>query len=271
MERLSWVPDDIDHHRPSAARIYDCYLGGSHNFAADREVAERIVQLVPEVPRIARANRSFLRRAVVHLLHAGIRQFLDLGSGIPTAGNVHEITQRVDPAARVVYVDIDPVAVAHGRGILAGNDRVAMVQADLRAPQAVWSDPAVRDVLDRTEPIAILMVAVLHFLSDAERPAEVIAGYRDAVVRGSYLAISHIHRVDAPAPVRAETLGLYARAGMPLTPRTEAELSAFFAGFDLVEPGLVALPEWRPDSPPDDDDTAGPLSLGFRAGVGRKA
>jgi hypothetical protein len=287
-ERLNWTPDEIDLDRPSPARVYDYYLGGSHNYAVDRETARQIVRLVPETPRFARANRSFLRRAVEHLVAAGIRQFLDIGSGIPTAGNVHEIAQRAAQDARVTYVDIDPIAVAHSRAILADNDRVAVVQDDLRTPERVLSDPELLRVLDLDEPVAILMISLLHFVPDSDDPAGVIARYRDAVVAGSYLALSHIRRVPDPPADGLKTLEIYKRIGAPLTPRSDAELRAFFTGFELVPPGLVALQEWRPetiDGPdadlgglrvgdhplgPDGDRLPGGIRAGFCAGVGRK-
>jgi hypothetical protein len=269
-EPLSWTADDIDRNRPSAARVYDYYLGGSHNYAVDREMARQIVRLVPQTPRYARANRAFLRRAVEYLVDAGVRQFLDICSGIPTAGNVHEIAHRTAPDARVAYVDIDPIAVAHGRTILAGDDRVAVVQDDLRAPDRVLSDPGLLRVLDLDRPVAILMISLLHFVPDSDDPAAVIGRYRDACATGSYLALSHIQRTLGPHPEGRETLAMYERAGAPLTPRTEAELMPFFAGFDLVEPGLVALQRWRPDAVADDPRPDG-NETGFRAGVGRKS
>jgi SAM-dependent methyltransferase len=247
-ERLSWTPDDIDLDRPSPARVYDYYLGGSHNYAVDREMARQIVRLMPQTPRFARANRSFLRRAVEYLVAAGVRQFLDIGSGIPTAGNVHEIAQRTAPDARVAYVDIDPIAVAHSRAILAGNDRVAVVGEDLRTPERVLSDPELLRVLDLDQPVAILMISLLHFVPDSDDPAGVIARYRDAVAAGSYLALSHIQRIPDPPADGLETLAIYERIGAPLAPRSAAELAAFFTGFDLVEPGLVALQDWHPET-----------------------
>jgi S-adenosyl methyltransferase len=265
--------------------VYDYYLGGSHNYAVDRELARQIVRLVPDTPRYARANRSFLRRAVEYLVSVGVRQFLDIGSGIPTAGNVHEIAQRAAPDARVTYVDIDPIAVAHSRAILTGNERVSVVQEDLRRPERVLSDPELLRVLDLDRPVAILMISLLHFVPDSDDPAEVIARYRDAVTTGSYFALSHIQRVPDPSAEGRETLALYERIGAPLVPRTEAELTSFFAGFDLVDPGLVALPDWHPetvdlidgtdgvvgagDEDPADWEPGRPLS-GFCAGVGRK-
>jgi hypothetical protein len=287
-ERLNWTPDEIDLERPSPARVYDYYLGGSHNYAVDRETARQIVRLVPETPRFARANRSFLRRAVEFLVAAGVRQFLDIGSGIPTAGNVHEIAQRAAPDARVTYVDIDPIAVAHSRAILAGNDQVAVVQDDLRTPERVLSDPELLRVLDLDQPVAILMISLLHFVPDSNDPAGVIARYRDAVAAGSYLALSHIRRIPDPPADGLKTLDIYKRIGAPLTPRSDAELRAFFAGFELVPPGLGALQEWRPetiDGPDadlggirvgdrpdgrDGDRLPGGIRAGFCAGVGRK-
>lgn len=262
-----WTLEDIDLDRPSAARVYDYYLGGSHNYAVDREMGRRIVGLIPQVPRVARANRSFLRRAVQHLVSLGIRQFLDIGAGLPTVGPVHEIAQRAAPETRVAYVDIDPIAVAHGRLILADNDRVAVVREDLRRPEQVLSDPRLMRVLDLDQPVAILMIALLHFVPDDDDPAGVIGRYRDAVAPGSYLAISHLNEVPGAPPAGAEALKLYERFGTPLTPRPEAELAALFAGFDLIEPGLVAPSRWHPEAPPGAED---PVDSWARVGVGRK-
>jgi hypothetical protein len=279
VERPRWAPEGIDLSRPSAARVYDYWLGGSHNYAADREMGRQIARLMPEVPRFARANRSFLRRAVEYLVAAGVRQFLDIGSGIPTAGNVHEIAQRVAPDTRVAYVDIDPIAIAHSQAILADNDRVAVVGQDLRAPERILADPALRRVLDLDRPVAILMVSLLHFIADADDPAGLIASYRDAVPAGSYLALSHIQRVPDPPPNGVEILALYDRVGTPLMPRTDGELMPFFTGFDMVDPGLVALTDWRPDTLDGAPAAGGPdrvrpvsddVLTGFRAGVGRK-
>ncbi|HEU4422565.1 MAG TPA: SAM-dependent methyltransferase [Pilimelia sp.] len=270
MERLSWVPDDVDLNRPSAARVYDFYLGGSHNFAVDRAMGRQVIQFMPEVPRIARANRAFLRRAVEYLVAAGVRQFLDIGSGIPTAGNVHEIAQHADPAVRVAYVDIDPVAVAHSRTILRANDRTAVVQADLRQPDQVLAGLDKTALFDLDQPVAILVISMLHFVPDSDDPTGVVAEYRDAVAPGSYLALSHIHKLAEPVPHGDDILDVYARVGTPLTPRTEAELMAFFDGFELVEPGLVGLPSWHPDSPEDVERAGEMLRRGFRVGIGRK-
>jgi SAM-dependent methyltransferase len=269
-------PDGVDLDRPSTARVYDYYLGGSHNYAVDREMAREIVRLMPAVPRIARANRGFGRRVVEYLLTVGVRQFLDIGSGIPTAGSIHEIAQHTAPDARVAYVDIDPIAVAYGRATLAGNERVVVVQEDLRRPGWVLSDADLLRVLDLRQPVAILMLSLLHFVPDSDDPAGVIARYRDAVAAGSYLAISHIERLSDPPSDGEQILKVYEQVGTPLTPRTEAELMSFFAGFDLVEPGLVAVSLWRPEDVDDPDAIDGPdaeadyATVGFRAAVGRK-
>lgn len=265
--RPDWAPPEVDLDRPSAARMYDYTLGGSHNFAADRQLAEQIRQFVPEGPEIARANRAFLRRAVRFLIGEGVCQFLDLGSGIPTVGNVHEVAQQTDPEARVVYVDNDPVAVAHTRSILAGDERAAVVHADLLRPDDVLAAPEVRGLLDLTQPVGLLTVSVLHFVSDDAGLGGVLARYRDAVVPGSYLALSHgTHETDPEREERAKAL--YARSANPLTVRTREEITALFDGFDLVEPGVVWLPQWRPDSPGDVDGR--PERFLALAGAGRK-
>jgi S-adenosyl methyltransferase len=262
-----WAPAGIDLNRPSAARVYDFYLGGFHNFAADREMGRQAVGMWPELPEIMQANRGFLRRAVEFLVDSGVRRFLDLGSGIPTVGNVHEVAQRGAPDAQVVYVDNDAVAVEHSRAILAGDDRTAVVQADLREPDSVRSDPAVRDLLDTDEPVALLMVAVLHFVPAEADPAGLVAKLRDAVPAGSFLALSHAV-AGQQADRAAEHRGLYQRTATPMTMRTQDEVAGFFDGYELVEPGLVYLPLWRPD--PGDPPVERPERMTGLAGVGRK-
>nr|BFF02287.1 SAM-dependent methyltransferase [Streptoalloteichus tenebrarius] len=251
--------------RPSAARVYDYWLGGSHNFAVDRALAEQALRIVPELPEITRANRAFLRRAVRYCLDNGIRQFLDLGSGIPTVGNVHEVAQSVAPESRVVYVDSDPVAVAHSRAILAGNERAEVVQADACDPDAVLGAPGTRRLIDPDQPLAVLMLALLHFVPDSDDPAGIIGRYRDAGPSGSYLVLSH--GTDAADERRAGMKELYARSTTPLALRPPDAVAALFAGYELVEPGVVYLPEWRPDpaEAPDED----PARFGVLAGVGR--
>ncbi|WP_405430537.1 SAM-dependent methyltransferase [Micromonospora sp. NBC_00617] len=266
MQRPDWAPDTIDIERPSVARMYDYYLGGSHNFAADRAAAQAMVAAVPEAPLMAQANRAFLRRAVHHLAEAGVRQFLDIGSGIPTVGNVHEIAQRIDPESRVVYVDVDPVAVAHSREILAGNARAVVVQEDLRHPERILAHPDVRKLLDLSQPVAVMVVAVLHFVSDDDRPAELLATLRDALAPGSYLVLSQASDDGRSEDERAEAERVYRRTDNPLWIRNRAELTALFDGFELVDPGVVWVPQWRPDTPESAEDAERAVFMG---GVGR--
>jgi hypothetical protein len=257
----------IDLERPSAARVYDFYLGGFHNFAADREMGRQAVQAWPDLPEIMRANRGFLRRAVEFLVDAGIRQFLDLGSGIPTVGNVHEVAQRLAPDTRVMYVDNDPVAVEHSHAILAGDERTQVLEADLRDPDSVLGAPELAKLFDLSEPIAVLMVAVLHFVPDDADPAALVARFRDAVPSGSYLALSHA-TAGEQADRAAEHRGLYQRTATPMTMRTRDQVVALFDGWELVEPGVVYLPQWRPD--PDTPGVDRPERMTGLAGVGRK-
>jgi SAM-dependent methyltransferase len=267
MERPDWAPADVDVERPSVARIYDYLLGGSHNFAADREMAHKMTAVKPDLPQQARANREFLHRAVRFLVGVGVRQFLDIGSGIPTLGNVHEIAQQAAPEARVAYVDIDPVAVAHSRSILAGNDRVTVIQEDLRRPDAILAHPDVRALLDLTRPLGVLLVAVLHAIPDADDPSGIVARLREVLVPGSYLVIGHFTD-DSQPNVVGEVERLARQTTTPVTPRTRAQVERFFAGFDLVDPGLVWVPQWRPDSPGDVPDRP-ELATNY-VGVGRK-
>jgi len=268
VERPTWAPEGVRLDQPSAARVYDYLLGGSHNSAADRHVAWQILEAMPDARDAARVNRAFLRRAVRFLVDAGIRQFLDLGAGIPTAGNVHEIAQGLAPDARVVYVDVDPVAVAHGRVLLAGNDRAAVVQADMREPDRVLASRQVGRLLDLDAPVGLLMVAILHVIPDPDDPAGLVARYRDTVAAGSYLTISH-----ATADSRPEVMGKLQAITrrIPTTrasPRSHERIGTFFAGFELVDPGLVWVPQWRPD--PDDEPNPQPERTVTYGGVGRK-
>src|SRR5215470_9279763 len=187
VDRPAWVTEDIDLDRPSIARVYDFFLGGSHNFAVDRAMAEQLLTLAPDVAEIMRANRAFLRRAVRFMVGEGINQFLDIGSGIPTVGNVHEVAQAADPDARVVYVDIDPVAYAHSRAMLKGNDKVVIVRADLREPDVILGSPEVAQLLDLSRPVGLLIVSVLHFIEDSLEPQPAVARLREAMPSGSFL------------------------------------------------------------------------------------
>jgi hypothetical protein len=265
LDRPAWAPSGVDTERPSPARIYDYMLGGSHNFAVDRRMAEYVLSVAPQIRPTAHANRAFLRRAVEYLAGAGIRQFLDLGSGIPTVGNVHEVAQRVAPDARVVYVDIDPVAVAHSRAIVAGDERVAVLQADVRQPETIMSDPLL-GLLDLDEPVAVLLVGLLHFIPDTDDPRRLVGALRDAVVPGSYLAISQVATPAEMTPEQREMAERYQQA-TPVALRRPEEIAAFFDGLELVEPGLVDPSAWRPDP----SEAADPAELvPSYAGVGRK-
>jgi S-adenosyl methyltransferase len=256
----------IDTERPSAARMYDYFLGGAHNFAVDRQVAEQLIAKFPETPLIARQNRAFLRRAVEFLVDAGVRQFLDIGSGVPTVGHVHEIAQRAAPESRVVFVDIDPIAVAHSRLILADNDRTATIQQDVRNPEQIIEAAEVRDLLDLEQPIAVLVVALFHFVPDADDPADILSRLTASLASGSYLVISHF-TTDARQDA-VEGMEIYRRSGIEIASRTRAQVEALFNGFDLIDPGVVWVPQWRPESPDEVGDH--PEASGVYAGVGRK-
>jgi SAM-dependent methyltransferase len=273
MDTTQWTPADVDLRRPNAARVYDFYLGGSHNFAVDREMAQRAIALWPEVPMIIRANRAFLRRAVRFLVQAGVRQFLDLGSGIPTVGNVHEIARAEAPDARVVYVDIDPIAAAHAAIILGDDPHVGIIQADLRHPDAVLTHRRLRSLLDLDQPVAVLMVAVLHFVPDADDPAAVIEEYRKRLGTGSYLAISHATQDGQQPRQTAEHQSLYRRTATPMTMRSHDALTKMLQGWQLLDPGLVRLPLWRPEPgealPHDPQTFAGYAALGRNADPAR--
>jgi SAM-dependent methyltransferase len=260
------VPEGVAAERPSVARLYDYFLGGHHNFAADRQMARRLLQAEPNARHIVTENRAFLGRAVRFLLAAGVRQFLDLGSGIPTQENVHEIAQRGAPESRVVYVDNDPVAVAHSRQILSGNERAIVIHQDMRHAEAVLAHPRVAGLLDFRQPIGVLMVTVLHFVPDADDPADVVRRLTASLVPGSHLVISHATHEAAPGAA-AKVEELYISTSAAARTRSHAEIARFFAGFDLVEPGLVYLPLWRPEAPAAADH---PERAWFYAGVGRK-
>ncbi len=253
---------------PSPARMYDALLGGSHNFEVDRQAAEQGKALVPDLPRLALSNRAFLRRAVRFLVDSGVRQFLDIGSGIPTAGNVHEIAQEIDPECRVLYVDIDPVAVAHARAILSDNDNATAVEADLRKPAELMERAGATGLIDLDQPVGVLLIAVLHLLADDDRPAEMVSDLRAVMPTGSFVAISHL--TSATRPEDAAKLGANAanKSKVGIHFRGREAITAMFDGWELIEPGVVELPLWRPESDRDQHEAPG-RSLGL-AGVGRK-
>ncbi|NUT51962.1 MAG: hypothetical protein HOV94_32415 [Saccharothrix sp.] len=266
MERPAWVGPDIDLSKPSPARVYDVYLGGAHNFQVDREAAQRVVDVMPDLPRILRANRAFLRRAVRHLVDQGVTQFLDLGSGIPTAGNVHEVAWARDPECRIVYVDVDPVAAAHSRAILHGCDNATVVQADLRSTDEVLRHPETVRTLDFTRPVGVLMFAVLHFVPDADQPGEIVRRYLDATAPGSHLALSHAS-LEGEADRAEEATEQYRTQVTEFSMRTRAEITDLFGDLTLVDPGVVYPTEWRPEVGDEDPD---PKRMSTFVGVGRK-
>jgi SAM-dependent methyltransferase len=260
-EAAGQEPTVIDTTRPSIARAYDAVLGGKDNYEVDRAVAARLFTVMPEIGDLAWDNRAILGRGVRHLAaEAGIRQFIDLGSGLPTAENTHQVAQRHIPGARVVYVDIDPIVLAHGRALLVENEHTTVVMADLRRPGQVLGAPRVRSMVDFSEPVAIMLVGMLHHLHDEEDPGGVVKAYMDAVPSGSHLFITHFCRSGPDAQALEETFLSFLGTGRF---RTRAEIEAYFDGLELVEPGLVCLPEWRPDTPPPR-----PLTTGRRLMIG---
>jgi S-adenosyl methyltransferase len=263
-----WVPPGVDTRRANAARVYDYLLGGSHNFLADQDVGRALAAVEPDVREIARANRAFLGRAVRFLGAAGVRQFLDIGSGIPTEGNVHEVAQRTDPAAKVVYADIDQVAIAHSEAILAGSENATVIDADLREPEKILGHDEVQRLIDFGQPAGLLLLTVLHFIADAEDPWRIVATLRDALAPGSYLVVSHGTSDGEPTVVQAAEKVFNRSVAMQAHARPRAEILRFFDGFELLDPGLVRIPLWRPDSPADVPDDPG--KFWGLVGVGRK-
>lgn len=247
--RITFRPDI-----PSPARIYDFLLGGKDNYPADRQAAQELLSAVPDVRMFALQNRAFLRRAVTYLAgEAGIRQFIDIGTGLPTQGNVHELAQRAVPGARVVCVDNDPIVLAHGRAMLHGVADTAILEHDLRKPGDILRDPELSKLIDLDEPVGLLLVAVMHFIPDEEDPAGLIGQLMDALPSGSHIALSHATADSRPESVQGEKV--YERATAQARARSRDQVLAMVAGLDLVDPGLVWAPQWRPepDIGPDDD------------------
>jgi SAM-dependent methyltransferase len=247
-----WVPSGIDTTKANVARVYDYWLGGDHNFQADRDLARTIIALDPHIRTTMRANRAFLGRVVRFLAgQVGIRQFLDIGSGIPTENAVHQVAQETAPGSRVVYVDNDEVAVAHSRLLLEGNPDAAVIQGDLREPAKILADPGTQLLLDFTQPVAVFVSAVMHFIPDSDQPADIIATLRDALAPGSYLVICHACRDEQPSLATSFETVYNNRVTAQLNMRSRDEITRLCDGFTLLEPGLVWIPQWRPDSPED--------------------
>lgn len=247
-----WVPPGIDTGKANIARVYDWWLGGNHNFRADADAARAMITIEPNIRAFARANRAFLGRAVRFLTaEAGIRQFLDIGSGIPTANNVHQVAQETATGSRVVYVDADAVAVAHSRLMLEDDPDATVIHADLRDPARILADPETQLLLDFTRPVAVLLVTVLHYLADADDPQRIVTVLRDALAPGSYLVVCHACSDAKPDVAAAVETAYKSRVAATGRARTREEIARFFDGFTLIDPGLVWLPEWHPDRPED--------------------
>jgi len=263
MTQSAGLPPGLDPAKPSAARIYDYLLGGKDNYEVDRAAADQVLAVAPDQRRLARANRAFAIRAVRVLADAGIRQFIDLGTGFPSSPSVHEVAREADPSASVVYVDYDPIVQAHNTALLGGDDQVASVQADIRQPEVVLGGPDVARLIDFDHPVGVLCVAVLHLVPDAEDPAGIIAQFRDRMRPGSYLVLSQFSGESdqqAMAALRAVA------AGTPVETyfRAPDQILRFFDGFELVAPGLTSVQEWRPDT------ISAPTRLKIAGAVGRK-
>jgi hypothetical protein len=240
----------IDTTTPHPARMYDALLGGKDNYAADRQAVRELLKAAPEIRDSARANRAFLQRVVRFLVgEAGIRQIIDVGTGLPAAGNVHEVAGQVAPGTRVAYVDNNPIVHVYANALLTGSGPTSIVLADLREPEVILAHPKVRELIDFTQPVALLLVAILHFITDRENPARILSVFRDALPAGSYLALSHATGDFRPAAAQ-QAAAVYDQATSPVTLRTRAQVAAFFDGWDLIEPGLVQVPLWRPDGKP---------------------
>ncbi|MFE1799344.1 SAM-dependent methyltransferase [Streptomyces sp. NPDC059517] len=264
MSQDGFRAEEIDTSRPHPARIYDYLLGGKDNYEVDQRAGDALAAAAPEVRIGLRANREFLRRAVRYVVGSGVRQILDIGTGLPTSPNVHEIAHEVAPDVRVAYVDNDPIVSAHADALLSGSGANSIVLADLRDPRAIVDHPDVRRVIDFDEPVAVLLVAIVHFLTDAEKPEQIVATLRDALPAGSFLVLSHATGDFAD---RSDAQAVYSKATASLNLRSRAEVERFFEGFELVEPGLAQAPFWRPDTPPP----ARSGEIGFYGGVARKA
>jgi hypothetical protein len=262
---LGWPPREFDTGIPHSARMYDYWLGGKDNFAVDREMAELFLQQIPSLREMAMENRDFVGRATHALAALGVRQFLDIGTGIQTSPNLHETAQAIAPDARVIYVDNDPVVLAHARALMGSDDRtVAYVEADLREAKKILTHPTVLRVLDLDQPVALMLIAVLMLLGEDDNPYDSVAALREALPSGSYLALTHPTQDFDPEAMGIVTAAA-SQGGMTFRPRTRAEVEGFFGDWELLEPGLVPVRSWRPGQQPDD-----PESAYYWAGVARK-
>lgn len=260
------LPSNIDTDVFSVARLYDFLLGGKHNFAADRDFGRRLLAIEPNGRMILQQNRLWLARAMRVMLADGVRQFLDLGSGIPTQNYVHELAHAVDPAARVVYIDNDPPAVSHSNYILRGDENAGAVLADMIDAERVLGDPTVKSLIDFDRPVGLTALAAWHFVDDADDPAGVLAAYRRMLVPGSYLALTHATIDGATGDLVRSVQSQYQTVMKNPSPRTREQIAEFFEGFQILEPGIVNLPAWRPDQP---EDAVGAEAVWFYGALGK--
>jgi hypothetical protein len=261
------APPEIDLSKASIARVYDYVLGGKENFEIDRRAAHAFINTVPDAPLIARDNRNFLRRGVQFLVReAGVRQIIDIGSGLPTEGNVHEIAHTIDPSVRVVYVDNDPMVLAHGRALLADSETTTMITADLLDPDSIFNHPDTRRLIKDGEPLAVLAAGILHHLSEAQDPVGVVTALKERIPAGGYLLITNFLDDDEPRAKRLERAFLEGGLGTGRF-RTWEEQRRFFEGMEMVEPGLVYANDWRPDEFTPRDS---PVHTLYAGGIGRK-
>ncbi len=250
MHRDDWIADGVSLDRPNPARIWDYLLGGNHNFAADRAAAEKVLERLPHVAEAAVVQRAFLRRAIDLFTAEGIDQFLDIGSGLPTEGNVHDLARATIPEARVVYVDIDPVVIAHSSQMLKDDPRATIIEGDLRYPSSILEHEEVAELLDFDEPMALTMTSVLHFILDDDLAYEAARTMIDAVAPGSYVAMSHALSEEETRDAMGKAVEDY-KVAANSTLRTHEEIARFFDGLELIDPGLVRAPLWRPEDPED--------------------
>ena len=241
--------DGLDVTTPNVARVYDYYLGGDHNYEADREAARRVLGVAPDVPMAALENRAFLQRAARFLVQeARIAQYVDIGPGLPTQGNVHQIVRQYDPQAHVLYADNDPVVLRHGQSLLSDVPGVSIVDGDLRDPEGLLSNPVLRGLINFDQPVAVCITLALHFVPDKDDPYGIVARLRDALCPGSYIVISHVTTEGRDDETLTQITGTYNQATAPLVMRSHDEITRFFDGFELVKPGIVFLSQWRPSS-----------------------
>jgi hypothetical protein len=264
-----WASLEKPTERSNAARYYDYLLGGYHNFAVDRKMGDRVIEIFPDIRLGALANRAFLRRAVLFLCQQGIDQFLDMGSGIPTSGNVHEVAQKINPSAHVVYVDIDPIAVIHSQAILKDNPNASIIQEDIHNIEKILEHPNFTALIDLHRPLGVLLLSVLHFVTDDGQLQRILGVLKNGLAPGSYMAISHYCVEGAPSETIAQFGRLSGSINTHAVSRTIAETSQMFEGFELLEPGVVRVPLWRPESPEDILIVQPERALAL-AGVGRK-